>query len=439
MSKHAALAAKIEGGHARIGIIGMGYVGLPLALAFAERGFSTVGFDIDPAKIAALTAGRCYIEHIAASRVADARKDDQLEPTDDFNQLATCDVIIVCVPTPLTPQREPDLEHVRSTTQQIAASLRAGQLIVLESTTYPGTTDELMRPLLEATGLSLGEDFFLAFSPAREDPGNREFQTTNIPKVVGGIDTASGTLAEQLYAKVVTRVVRVSSARAAEATKLTENIFRAVNIALVNELKVIYSAMGIDVWEVLEAASTKPFGFMRFNPGPGWGGHCIPLDPFYLTWKAREHEVDTQLIEAAGEVNRAMPDYVVSRLQHALNEERKSINGSKLLVLGLAYKKNVGDTRQSPAFLVLKRLLELGASASYHDPHVPEAPETRSWPSHPALRSVALSEELLADCDAVVLVTDHDVVDYAFVLEHAQLIVDSRGVYSQTHPKVVKA
>jgi UDP-N-acetyl-D-glucosamine dehydrogenase len=439
MTHKASLAQKIDGSTARIGVIGMGYVGLPLALAFSERGFPTVGFDVDPSKVEALMAGRCYIEHIGAARVAAARAADKLSASADFSLLHECDVIIVCVPTPLTPQREPDLKHVRITTEQIAAQQRPGQLIVLESTTYPGTTDELMRPLLERSGLKAGSDFFLAFSPEREDPGNPTFHTTNIPKVVGGIDEPSGDLSEQLYAKVIGSVVRVSSARAAEATKLTENIFRAVNIALVNELKVVYSAMGVDVWEVLDAAATKPFGFMRFNPGPGWGGHCIPLDPFYLTWKAREHEVDTKFIELAGEVNRGMPGYVVAQLQHALNEACKAVRGSKLLLLGLAYKKNVGDTRESPAFQVLKRLIELGGNVSYHDPHVPEAPETRSWSGELELTSQALTPQLLAQADAVVIVTDHDAVDYKLVLEHSQLIVDSRGVYRGRHPKVVKA
>jgi UDP-N-acetyl-D-glucosamine dehydrogenase len=439
MSHQEALGQKIADGRARIGVIGMGYVGLPLALAFAEKGFPTVGFDVDPSKIEALNAGRCYIEHIAASRVAAVRKADTLSASADFSLVHECDAIVVCVPTPLTPQREPDLKHVRITSEQIAAHQRPGQLIVLESTTYPGTTDELMKPLLERSGLTAGKDFFLAFSPEREDPGNPQFHTTNIPKVVGGIDSPSGDLAEQLYSKVIGKVVRVSSARAAEATKLTENIFRAVNIALVNELKVVYSAMGVDVWEVLDAAATKPFGFMRFNPGPGWGGHCIPLDPFYLTWKAREHEVDTKFIELAGEVNRAMPGYVVNQLQLALNAHGKAVRGSKLLVLGLAYKKNVGDTRESPAFHVLKRLLELGADACYHDPHVAEAPETRSWPGHPELESQALTRALLERMDAVVVVTDHDAVDYKLVLEHSALIVDSRGVYRGTHAKVVKA
>jgi UDP-N-acetyl-D-glucosamine dehydrogenase len=440
MTTHKAeLFRKLEAIEAKVGVIGLGYVGLPLALAFAERGFPTLGFDIDPSKVEMLERGECYIEHIAAARVAKARKAERLWATVDFGRLDECDAIVVCVPTPLTAQREPDLSYVRITCEQIAGRLRPGQLIVLESTTYPGTTDQVVRRILERTGMRSGHEIFIAFSPEREDPGNPQFHTTNIPKVVGGLDADSGDVAEKLYAAIIGSVVRVSSAAVAEAAKLTENVFRAVNIALVNELKVIYQHMGIDVWEVLDAASTKPFGFMRFNPGPGWGGHCIPLDPFYLAWKAREHEIDTKFIELAGEVNRGMPGYVVSRLQEALNAAGKAVRGSALLVLGLAYKKNVGDTRESPAFQVMRRLYELGAKISFHDPHVRDAPETRSWPDHPDLRSVPLTVDTVSAADAVLVITDHDDVDYALVLAHAQLIVDSRGVYRVHNPKVVKA
>jgi len=348
-------------------------------------------------------------------------------------------VIVICVPTPLTATRDPDLSYVASTTEQIKKTLRAGQLVVLESTTYPGTTDELVRGILESSGLRSGRDFYLAFSPEREDPGNATYTTTTIPKVVGGCDADAGDLAEALYAQIIARVVRVSSAAAAEAAKITENVFRAVNIALANELKVVYERMGIDVWEVLDAASTKPFGFMRFNPGPGWGGHCIPLDPFYLSWKAREHGADTKFIELAGEINRSMPYYVIERLQAALNERRKSVNGSRILLLGMAYKKDIGDTRESPAYPIAQRLIELGARICYHDPFVAKLPDTRSWPGHPEFHSQPLTPQLIASQDAVVIVTDHSNVDYRSVQEHAHLVIDSRGVYRAPHPKVVKA
>ena len=309
----------------------------------------------------------------------------------------------------------------------------------MESTTYPKTTDELMRPILETSGLVCGEEFFLAFSPEREDPGNPDFNTSTIPKVVGGVDEAAGDLAQAFYEQIVSRVVRVSSARAAEATKLTENIFRAVNIALVNELKIIYDAMDIDVWEVLDAAASKPFGFMKFSPGPGWGGHCIPIDPFYLTWKAREYGISTRFIELAGEVNVEMPRYVIGKLQHALNDRSKAVRGSKVLVLGVSYKKDVDDARESPAFVIIDRLIELGADLSYHDPHVPTLPRTRRWPHLPELRSVVLSPALLAAQDAVLIITDHGAVDYAQVAESAPLVVDTRGVYRDPLPNVVKA
>jgi UDP-N-acetyl-D-glucosamine dehydrogenase len=439
MSLKESLLHKFERHEAILGVIGLGYVGLPLALAFAEKGFTALGFDVDPAKVATLAAGRCYLQHVPDARVAAATNSKRFITTADFARLGECDAIMICVPTPLTETRDPDLSYVESTTEQIAKTLRAGQLIVLESTTYPGTTDEIVVSILERTGLKSGRDFYVAFSPEREDPGNAHYTTTTIPKVVGGCDVDAGDLAELLYAQVIGKVVRVSSAAAAEAAKITENVFRAVNIALVNELKVVYERMGIDVWEVLDAAATKPFGFMRFNPGPGWGGHCIPLDPFYLSWKAREHGVDTKFIELAGEINRGMPYYVVDRLQHALNERSKAVRGSAVLLLGMAYKKNVGDTRESPAFPIAQRLLQLGAELSYHDPYVSEIPETRSWPGHPEMRSLALSPETLARQDAVVIVTDHSSIDYALVLQHAKLIIDSRGVYREPRPNVVKA
>lgn len=433
------LAERIGDQSAVIAVIGLGYVGLPLGLAFAEKGFRVVGLDVDPNKIEQLNAGRCYIQHIAAERVEQCVGSGKFVASADFEKLAEADVAIICVPTPLSARRDPDLSYVQQTTEEIEKRLRPGQLIVLESTTYPGTTDELVRGILDQRGLSLGQDYFLAFSPEREDPGNPNYSTTTIPKVVGGTDAVSGDLAEQLYAKIIGSVVRVSSAAAAEATKLTENIFRAVNIALVNELKVIYAHMGVDVWEVLDAAATKPFGFMRFTPGPGWGGHCIPLDPFYLSWKAREFGLDTRFIELAGQINRGMPRYVIERLQHGLNERQKSLRGAKVLVLGMAYKKDVGDIRESPSIEITKRLLDDGAEVSYHDPFVPEVPKTRNWPGHPGMKSVPLTEATLQAQDAVVLVTDHSEVDYDLVVRHAPLLVDTRGVYREAPPNLVKA
>ena len=433
------LRQKIDSRSAKMGIVGLGYVGLPLALTFAERAFSVLGFDVDRAKIEALGAGRNYIKHLHPDRLARCNASGHFGSTADFARLTEPDVLIVCVPTPLTPQREPDMSYIVGTARQIAASLRPGQLVILESTTYPGTTDELVRGILEETGLACGRDFFLAFSPEREDPGNTSYGTATIPKVVGGVDPTSGDLAQALYDHVISATVRVSDSRTAEATKLLENIFRAVNIALVNELKIVFDRMEIDIWEVLDAAATKPFGFMRFNPGPGWGGHCIPLDPFYLAWKAREYGITPKFIELAGEVNEEMPRYVIEKLQLALNDRRKAVKGSKILVLGLAYKKNIDDPRESPAFEIIDSLLELGAVVSYHDPHVPKAPAMRSWPDLPAMNSVVLEPRTLESCDAVLIVTDHSAVDYAMVARHAPLVVDTRGIYRNSLPNVVKA
>jgi UDP-N-acetyl-D-glucosamine dehydrogenase len=428
---------KIEDRTALVGVVGLGYVGLPLCLTFSEQTYRVLGFDVDRAKVEALARGENYIKHLDAGRVA--RSGGRFSATDDFGRLGEPDVVVICVPTPLTPQREPDMSYVVGTAREVRARLRRGQLVILESTTYPGTTDELVRGILEGSGLRCGEDFFLAFSPEREDPGNAKFGTATIPKVVGGVDAASGDLAQLFYDKAISRTVRVSNARTAEATKLVENIFRAVNIALVNELKIVFDRMGIDVWEVLDAASTKPFGFMRFNPGPGWGGHCIPLDPFYLAWKAREFGVSPKFIELAGDVNLRMPHYVVEKLQQALNERAKAIRNARVLILGLAYKKDIDDPRESPAFEIVELLRQMGASISYHDPHVPVAPRMRTWPDLPPMSSQSLTPELLAAQDAVVLVTDHTAVDYAFVLRHAPLIVDTRGIYREKSDKVVKA
>ncbi len=433
------LTKKINTGRVTVGIIGLGYVGLPLALAFAEKGITVLGFDIDPEKPKLLNTGKCYISHLDSIRVKQAVKAKKLSATNDFTQLKEPDVIIICVPTPLTPQLDPDMSYIINTAVQIKKTLRKGQLVILESTTYPGTTEELIRSRLEQTGLKCGRDFWLAFSPEREDPGNKAFHTTNIPKIIGGVDKAAGDLAQALYKKVIEKTVRVSSARTAEAAKLTENIFRAVNIAMVNELKIIYEKMGIDIWEVLDAAATKPFGFMRFNPGPGWGGHCIPLDPFYLTWKARECGMETKFIELAGEVNRRMPQYVISKLQHALNQRGKSIKGSRLMIIGLAYKKDINDTRESPAYKILRGLAELGAKMSFHDPYVTEVSSTRIWPDIPEMKSQKLTAKNIASKDAIIIVTDHTNVDYGLIAKHAKLIVDTRGIFRKDLKNIIKA
>lgn len=433
------LLKKIQKDEALIGIIGLGYVGLPLALAFTGNSFKVLGFDVDSKKTKALERGECYISHIDSAKVKQAVKSKKLSATADFSRLNEPDVIIICVPTPLTPQRDPDMSYIVKTTEQIKKCLRPGQLIVLESTTYPGTTEELVKDMLEETGLICGRDFYMAFSPEREDPGNTNYSTTTIPKIVGGIDQASGDLAQAVYEKVIQKTVRVKNSRTAEAVKLTENIFRAINIAMVNELKVIYERMDIDIWDVLDAAATKPFGFMRFNPGPGWGGHCIPLDPFYLSWKARECGMETKFIELAGEVNRRMPEYTVSRLQQALNERGKSVKGSKLMIIGLAYKKDISDDRESPAYKIIDSLMALGANLSYHDPFVPVIIHTRQWPDAPALKSKPLTHKTISAQDAILIITDHTAVDYNLIAKHAKLIVDSRGVYRKPLPNLVKA
>jgi UDP-N-acetyl-D-glucosamine dehydrogenase len=434
------LLRKIVDGSVHVGVVGMGYVGLPLALTFVERAKVRVtGFDVDQKKIDALQRGESYIMHLGADRVRVATRAGLFAASSDFEKLREPDALMIAVPTPLTAQREPDMKYVVGTGQAVAKRLRPGQLVVLESTTYPGTTDELLKDLLEKSGLKCGKDFLLAFSPEREDPGNAHFNTATIPKVVGGVSPEATDVAAALYGKALDRVVSVRSARVAEATKLTENIFRGVNIALVNELKVVYERMGIDVWDVLDAASTKPFGFMRFNPGPGLGGHCIPLDPFYLTWKAREYGISTRFIELAGEVNVSMPRYVVDRLQEALNRREKPLKNSDVLVLGIAYKKDIDDPRESPSFELISLLLERGARVEYHDPHIPVAPGMRSWPDLPPMRSVPLSAESLAKYDAVLIATDHSAVDYELVAERSQLVVDSRGVYRAPRPNVIKA
>ncbi len=443
-------AAVFDGLHDRlaqrtstIGVIGLGYVGLPLAAAIGRAGFPTIGFDIDPGKPAQIAAGKSYIPAVSDEALSKLVGEGRLTATSDFAGLADCDAIIICVPTPLTRGLEPDLSFVVSTAEAIAARLRPGQLIVLESTTYPGTTREVLKPVLEATGLVAGQDFFLGFSPEREDPGNAHFETVTIPKIVGGDGPRALKLMETLYGATVKTIVPVSTLEVAEAAKITENVFRAVNIALVNELKTIFAAMDIDVWEVIEAAKTKPFGFMPFYPGPGLGGHCIPIDPFYLAWKSKEFGVTTRFIELAGEVNVAMPGLVVDGLAKALQVRfGRALGGAKVLVLGLAYKKNVSDIRESPALTLLEILKEKGAEAAYHDPFVEEVPMTREHAEFAGMRSVALSPETLTGFDAVLIATDHDSIDYGLVAANARLIIDTRNVMAKaglTSDKVVKA
>jgi UDP-N-acetyl-D-glucosamine dehydrogenase len=417
---------------ARAGVIGLGYVGLPLAVAIARKAFTTVGLDIDAAKPKLLNAGHSYIAATSGSELKRLVDAERFHATDDFTELAHCDVIVICVPTPLTRHREPDLSYIENTAQVIAKYLRPGQLIVLESTTYPGTTREVLKPILEATGLVAGKDFFVGFSPEREDPGNAAFDTVTIPKVVAGDGAQAATLIELFYGAFLNKIVPVSSPDTAEAVKITENIFRAVNIALVNELKTIYAAMGIDIWEVVEAAKTKPFGYMPFYPGPGLGGHCIPIDPFYLSWKARELEMPTRFIELAGEINIAMPRYVVEALAKALDSQLgKTLGAARVLIIGLAYKKNVPDIRESPTFKLMELLEQRGATVAFHDPHVGEIPPTREHANYTGRKSVALDAAAVADFDAVLISTDHDAVDYAQIAEHARLIVDTRNVMAK--------
>ena len=412
-----------------IGVIGLGYVGIPLALAALRQGIRVVGFDIDRARVDQINAGRETIKHIAMELIVAGLAEGRFEATTDFDRLSEPDALLICVPTPLSRQREPDLSYVEQTTRAIGRRLRPGQLIVLESTTYPGTTDELMRPILEeASGLTSGREFFLAYSPEREDPGNAQFGTSEIPKVVGGDGPSALAMADALYGALVVRTVPVSSTATAEAVKLTENIFRAVNIALVNELKQVYAAMGIDIWEVIDAAKTKPFGFMPFYPGPGLGGHCIPIDPFYLTWKAREFDIATRFIELAGQINTEMPYRVVDRLAELVDRQLgRSFSGARILVLGLAYKKNVEDMRESPALKLIELIEARGAQAAYHDPHIPAIRKSRKHGALAARPSTPLTAEAIAGFDAVLIATDHDDVDYALVAAHAKLVVDTRN------------
>jgi UDP-N-acetyl-D-glucosamine dehydrogenase len=426
-----------------VGVLGMGYVGVPLALAAIRAGFSVIGFDIDADRIAALNEGRSQIKHIPSDDITRARETGCFFATADFDRLKEADGLLIAVPTPLTKQREPDLSYVEATAEAIAPRLRPGHLVVLESTTWPGTTREVIKPILERTGLKSGVDFYLAFSPEREDPGNEHFVTATIPKVVGGEGEDAVALANALYAACIQRTVPVSSTATAEAVKLTENIFRSVNIALVNELKVIYDAMGIDVWEVIEAAKSKPFGFMPFYPGPGLGGHCIPIDPFYLTWKAREFGIATRFIELAGEINTAMPNWVVARLAEGLDRKTgRGLCGAKILLLGVAYKKNIDDMRESPSLVLLEQLEKRGATTDYHDPFIPVIPKTREHATLAGRQSVDLTPENVARYDAVLISTDHDAVDYAALVKHARLVVDTRNACARAGAladKVIKA
>src|ERR1700737_4925867 len=437
------LSQRIRDHTARIGVIGLGYVGLPLVMAARDRGFRVLGFDVDRAKIDILNAGGSYIKHIRAEDSAAFRESDRFNPTDDFSRLALADVVILCVPTPLSPQREPDLSFVVRTTESVASYLRSGQLIVLESTTYPGTTRQVMRPILERSGLRSGTDFLLAYSPEREDPGNSQFGTHDIPKVVGGDGPDALHLASMLYDEIVTRTVKVSSAEVAEAVKLTENIFRSVNIALVNELKVVFEAMGIDVWEAIEAAKTKPFGDMPFEPGPGLGGHCIPIDPFYLTWKAREFNITARFIELAGQINAAMPEYVIGRLADALDKRfSRGLNGARILIMGMAYKKNVDDIRGSPTLKLMELLEARYAQVHYFDPFIPEIPRTRDHPAFAGRTSIAFDPTILAQYDAALIATDHDCVDYQMLVDRSRLVIHTRNAcerFGVKSDKVAKA
>ena len=437
-----ALLEKIHSKKALIGVIGLGYVGLPLVREFTGAGMKVLGFDIDPTKVKALMAGKSYIEHIPAKTVQDMLDSRLFGATTNFDRLKEPDCIIICVPTPLTKQRDPDMTYIEKTAEAISPRLRKGQLVVLESTTYPGTTKEVMLPILEKSGLKVGKDFYLAFSPEREDPGRKDYSTKTIPKVVGGYDKDSLDAAAAMYGQAIDTVVRVSSCEAAEAAKILENTYRCINIALVNELKILFDRMGIDVWEVIHAAATKPFGFTAFYPGPGLGGHCIPIDPFYLSWKAREYGMTTKFIELAGEINVGMPRYVVDRVMGALNTKGKALKGSKVLVLGLAYKKDVDDMRESPSLELIDLLRHGGAKVDYNDPHIPVAPRTREHPGVVGMKSVPLTAANLKKYDAVLISTDHTSYDYPFIVQTAKLVVDSRNAtknVTKGREKIVKA
>ena len=433
---------RMKSKEAIIGIVGLGYVGLPLAKAFCQEKIKVIGLDIDQDKISQISKNKSYIKHIPDNAIESMRKDDLFEVTSDFSNLDKVDAIIICVPTPLSKHREPDLSPVLDTGRSISKHLRKGQLVVLESSTFPGTTDELLAGVLDESGLAKDKDYFLAYSPEREDPGNEDFSTTSIPKVVGADTEDSRRMAFSLYDGVINKVIPVSSSRTAEAIKLTENIFRSVNIAMVNELKVIFDAMDIDVWDVIEGAATKPFGFMPHYPGPGLGGHCIPIDPFYLTYKAREYGVPTRFIELAGEINTNMPKQVISKLIQALSLHcNKALNGSKILLIGMAYKKNVDDMRESPSLVLTELLESFGAQVDYHDDFVPEIPLTREHKNLTGRQSIELTAETLDCYDAILISTDHDDIDYQLIANHASLVIDTRNAMAEYSGKalVVKA
>jgi UDP-N-acetyl-D-glucosamine dehydrogenase len=433
----ASLLEKIQTRRARTGVVGLGYVGLPLAVELAKAGFETTGIDLDERKIAAIRDGRSYIPDVSSDSIKALRQAGKLEATTDFSVTDTLDTINICVPTPLRKTKDPDMSYIVSAVESIAAHIHPGMLICLESTTYPGTTDEVVQPLLEATGLKAGRDFFLAFSPERVDPGNPTFQTHNVPKVVGGLTPECVQVASALYGSAIETIVPVSSTRVAEMVKLLENTFRAVNIGLVNELALMCDRMQIDVWEVVEAAKTKPFGFMAFYPGPGLGGHCIPIDPIYLSWKAKQSGFDPRFIELAGHINGGMPHYVVDKVAEALNTKRKAINGSKILISGVAYKRDIDDLRESPALDVIGLLHGRGAKVSYHDPHVPEIP-AREWAGRFDLKSSAVSRGSYGDYDCIVIITDHKTCDYTAMVAEADLIVDTRNAIKLAAPNVFK-
>jgi UDP-N-acetyl-D-glucosamine dehydrogenase len=440
------LLEKINNKKVKIGIIGLGYVGLPLGLEFAGKGFDVLGFDLDERKIEFLKEGKSYIKHISSEKIKKAVSDGKLRATIDFSKISEMDAIIICVPTPLNEHREPDMSYVEGTARTIAKYLRKGQLITLESTTYPGTTEEILLPLFEKAesidnnGFIVGKDFYLAFSPEREDPNNPKYSTSTIPKVIGGVTQECLKVAKALYDKVIIETVTVSSPRAAEATKLLENIYRSVNIALVNELKMVFDRMDIDIWEVIRAASTKPFGFTPFYPGPGLGGHCIPIDPFYLTWKAREFEINTKFIELAGEINTYQPYYVVERSMEVLNKYKKPLNGSKVLILGASYKKDIDDMRESPSLKLIEIFRERGAEVNYSDSYVPKLLKTRRY--NYEMESVELTEETVNKYDLIILSTDHSNFDYKMIAENAQLIIDTRNAFEKnkiSSDKIYKA
>jgi len=429
--------SNVESRGAVIGVVGLGYVGLPLAIEFVKAGFKVLGLDVDKEKVNSLLEGKSYIKHIPAEKVKDAVATKRFDATTDFARSASCDAVIICVPTPLTHQREPDMSYIVGTGENLAPYVRRGQLFSLESTTYPGTTDEVLRPILESkTGMKAGKDFFLAFSPEREDPNNKDFCTSTIPKVVGGYDKPSLQVAQALYNTVICKTIPVSSCATAEATKLMENIFRCINIALVNELKVVFDKMGIDIWEVVDAAKTKPFGYMPFYPGPGLGGHCIPIDPFYLTWKAREYDSPTRFIELAGEINTRMPDYVIERTMDALNTQGKCLKGSKVLLVGLAYKKNVDDLRESPTLKLWQLLEAKGATVDYHDPFCTKVGRLREYPQYCDRSSVALDK--IGSYDAILISTAHDCVDHEQFVKQGKLVVDTRNAVRKA-ANVIKA